>query len=323
MAEAEEVQSLEHLTRRQLQLKAKEAGIAANAKSVDIIRALHMPKKKRKLTRRAQADLQRRPRRCTRRLASAKYQVGTSGFMLPKREWLELPCLNCIEINSTFYHLPQPSTIEKWKTLPPSVGVVIKASKFITHVKRLHDVQDSWELLWNRIKPLGSKLRCILVQLPPSFHYNEQNLERVRVMKDYIRISTPLAFEFRDISWFQPKVYDVFKKLRWCLVGTYILKQPGSRWLGTMPPGLLLPPRTSSISYLRVHGKRGYKGSLNQARLEEIRKALAAQRSVKTFVMFNNTFFDGSENSCDVGGLEIKYAAVCNAVSFTNMLSPA
>ena len=315
-------QELMSLSRKELQAAAKRAGVRANAKSEDIVRALLLPAKKRQMTRRAMFERGRRPHRCTRRLAAAKYQVGTSGFMVSKKDWLELPCLNCIEINSTFYHLPQPATIEKWKTMPPSVGVVIKASKYITHIKRLKDVKDSWNLLWDRISPLGSKLRCVLIQLPPSFHYKEENMERVKAMKAYIKPGTPIAFEFRDVSWFQPEVYEEFKKLRWCMVGTYITKRAGTKWLGTMPPGLLVPPRTSSISYVRVHGKRGYKGELTRAELQQIREALSKQRATKAFVMFNNTFFDPRGQHCDVGGMEVKYAAVCNAVEFTELLKP-
>ena len=71
---------------------------------------------------------------------------------------------------------------------------------------------------------------------------------------------------------------------------------------------------------LRVHGARGYKGALSESQLVSLRKALRAQKSSETYVMFNNTFFDPRSRTCTVEGLKIKYAAVCNAVEFTNLL---
>ena len=332
--------SLEALSRVELQAHAKAAGVPANLKSSVIIEELRKATPERRQTQRIARAASRSERRRTRkarppatpalvdtvscpdRVAGAKYQVGTSGFMVSKGVWTSLPCLNCIEINSTFYHLPSPSTIEKWKDLPPRVGVVIKASKYITHQKRLNDVEEAWGRLWELIQPLGSRLRCVLFQLPPSFHYNETNIARIRAMTEYLPLSSvPVAFEFRDVSWFQEPVYEVMKELALCMVGTYIKKKEGNnKWLGTMPPGLLLPPRTSSISYLRVHGGRGYRGNIGTKNLETIRKALAEQTPTHTFVMFNNTFYDRRGQYCDVAGHQVKYAAVCNAAQFASML---
>ena len=87
-----------------------------------------------------------------------------------------------------------------------------------------------------------------------------------------------------------------------------------------MPGGLNLPPRTTDFTYLRIHGARGYKGSLSEHVLEEIKKALEKQKGNKIFVMFNNTFFDPRSKYCMVDNTKVKYAAVCNAVQFTNMV---
>ena len=95
------------------------------------------------------------------RNASNKYQIGTSGFMVTRTQWISLECLNCIEINSTFYSLPTAKIVSNWSELPERVSFVIKASKYITHVKRLKDVRDAWNKLWGRITPLGG------LNLPP------------------------------------------------------------------------------------------------------------------------------------------------------------
>ena len=251
---------------------------------------------------------------------SSKYQIGTSGFMVSQSVWLSLGCLNCIEINGTFYRLPSAKLIDKWRDFPKNVNIAIKASRYITHIKRLHDVEEGWKLLWNSIKPLGRKLQAILFQLPPSFTYKEENMERIEKMNEYIPSNLNIVFEFRDISWFKPEVYEKFKKMNWCIAGTYIQKQMGSKWMGTMSEGLKLPPRTASFNYLRIHVKRGYKGSLDSNELKEIKKQIDKQGGNKSFIMFNNTFFDPRSKYCMIENNKIKYAAVCNAVEFSSLI---
>ena len=257
--------------------------------------------------------------KCTK-IPNGKYQIGTSGFMVSQSVWFKLDCLNCIEINSSFYRLPSPETIEKWRKFPENVNVSIKASKYITHIKRLHDVEEGWNMLWNSIKPLGNKIQAILFQLPPSFSFNDENMKRIEKMHKYIPNNLNIVFEFRDFSWFKKEVYDKFKKMSWCIAGTYIIKQTGSSWMGTMPAGLNLPPRTASFNYLRIHGNRGYKGSLDKKQLEEIKNKMDKQGGNKSFVMFNNAFFDPRSNFCIINKYTIKYAAVCNAVELSSLI---
>ena len=259
---------------------------------------------------------------CKMRTASNKYQIGTSGFMVSQAQWLDMKCLNCIEINGTFYSLPSEKTIEKWGSFPSHVGIVIKASKYITHIKRLKDVKPAWELLWKQIAPLGDRLHCVLFQLPPSFSYKDENIQRIIDMKKYMPKNLRVAFEFRNSGWFNDDTYKAFKSLKWCVAGTYIQKKTGTSWMGTMPGGLNLPPSTTNFTYLRIHGARGYKGSLSEDKLQEIKQALKKQNGHKTFVMFNNTFFDPRSKFCTINEKKVKYAAVCNAVEFTNLITP-
>ena len=257
---------------------------------------------------------------CSTRKKNNKYQIGTSGFMVSQKLWFNLGCLNCIEINSTFYRLPSSKVIENWRNFPENVSIVIKASRYITHMKRLNDVEQGWKVLWNSIKPLGSKLQAILFQLPPSFTYKDENMKRIEKMSKYIPTNLNIVFEFRDISWFKQEVYDKFKKMKWCIAATYIQKKIDSKWMGTMPSGLNLPPRTTNFNYLRIHGGRGYKGSLNDRQLKEIKKQIDKQEGKESFIMFNNTFFDPRNKFCMIGNNKIKYAAVCNAAEFTQLL---
>lgn len=258
---------------------------------------------------------------CSARSSGARYQVGTSGFMVSQKQWTKLQCLNCIELNSSFYRIPSDKTILSLNSMPADIGVVIKASKYITHIKRLKDVEDAWDKLWSQISKLGKRLRCVLFQLPPSFNKTDTNVERIQAMKRYLPADIDYAFEFRNSSWLEESTYDLFKTLAWCVVGTYIVKRAGTQWVGTMPPGLYVPPRTANYNYIRIHGKKGWKGALSKAELDTIQSSLSAQAVRTSYVMFNNTFFDPRSSTCDVSGETVKYAAVCNAAEFASDLS--
>ena len=60
--------------------------------------------------------------------------IGTSGFMISQKVWFSFLCLNCIEINSTFYRLPSEKSIENWNNFPRNVSIVLKVSKYITQL---------------------------------------------------------------------------------------------------------------------------------------------------------------------------------------------
>ena len=243
--------------------------------------------------------------------------VGTSGFMTSKDKWLSLPDLNCIEINSTFYSLPSEKTVLSWKEARPSLFFSVKCSKYITHMKRLKDCKGAWDKFWNRIKALKPALKAVLIQLPPSFKLNDVNMERVKKMLDYLPTKeTTIVFEFRDKSWFVDSVYDEMKKGNATLGGTSIERPTNARWLGDLPTGLHIPPKTSDATYIRILGEKGYKGNYDQAKLKTIKKRVAAQKTRKNFVMFNNTFFPKRNKTCKIGKAKIRYAAVCNAVKF-------
>ena len=248
------------------------------------------------------------------------WYIGTSGFMTSREKWLKQPELNCIEINSTFYGLPGDRQINSWKQLPDHVYFSIKASRYITHMKRLKNVKSNWTLFWNRISPLGNKLKAVLLQLPPSFAFKEETFQRVKEMSKYLpKDKVDIVFEFRNRSWFRDEVYALFKKAGWCLGGTLIDKKSGDSWMGNMPAGLHLPPKTNNTSYLRIHGARGYRGSLSKQRLSTLKEKIRSLNCRANYVMFNNTFFEVRGRSCHYNGVKLTYAAVCNAVEFARI----
>ncbi len=251
---------------------------------------------------------------------SKQWFIGTSGFMVSQKQWLEMPGLNCIEMNSTFYKLPSAKTVQKWKNTSPNLYFSIKVSKYITHMKRLKNCKQAWKVFWNRIKPLGNKLKALLIQLPPSFKNNEINLQRVKDMASYLpKSKISIVFEFRDNSWFVPEVYKVMKKYNLCLGGTSIKRPTKRYWLGDLPTGTHIPPKTSDTTYLRIHGEKGYRKSYSNQELSVIKKQILKNKTSKNFIMFNNTFFAKRNKTCKIRKKKVRYAAVCDAVQFAKM----
>jgi uncharacterized protein YecE (DUF72 family) len=152
---------------------------------------------------------------------------------------------NTTEINSSFYHLPRESTYENWyRQTPPGFVFALKASRFITHIKRLHEIEESWKLFVQRAGVLRDKLGPVLLQFPPGFHATAENLER---LKEFLGLAgagaARVAFEFRHESCFAPPVLDLLRRYGAALVIAHSTRYPA-------PP----PIATGSFTYLRFHG---------------------------------------------------------------------
>jgi uncharacterized protein YecE (DUF72 family) len=124
-----------------------------------------------------------------------------------------------VEVNNTFYRLPNLTTLEGWAgEVPDDFEFVLKASKRITHDKRLKDVGDSVDYLLRTAATLGSKLGPFLVQLPPNM---KKDLPRLR---DFLPLlgRARAAFEFRHASWFDDEVYAALRECNasWCVADT-------------------------------------------------------------------------------------------------------
>lgn len=122
---------------------------------------------------------------------------------VPAKRWLEIYAerFDTVEVNTTFYRLPLRSTVRRWvQQTPDGFVFTVKASRYLTHVKRLQTVPDGIARLYERLEPLldAGRLACVLWQLPANFQRDE---ERLATALDALPEGRH-AFEFRHASWF-------------------------------------------------------------------------------------------------------------------------
>ncbi|MFQ5995306.1 MAG: DUF72 domain-containing protein [Acidiferrobacterales bacterium] len=146
--------------------------------------------------------------------------AGTSGYSY--KEWKgnfypnDLPApkmlgyyaskLPAVEINNTFYRLPKASVLESWAVqVPQDFRFALKASRRITHIKRLKDAAEETDYLLQTTQALKGALGVVLFQLPP---YLRKDLPRLDQFLDGLPENTRAAFEFRHPSWFDDEVFE-------------------------------------------------------------------------------------------------------------------
>ncbi len=196
--------------------------------------------------------------------------IGTSGWnynhwrkhfypeKLPVRSWLEYYTENfdTVEINNSFYQLPKENAIKNWmETTPGNFTFAVKASRYITHMKKLKEPEDAFSKFFDRIKMLGKKLGPALFQLPPRWHADP---DRLAAFMKLIPKKLRVAFEFRDDTWWKDNILDILKKhnAAFCI---YELD-------GVNSPVEI----TADFIYLRMHGPKGsYEGSYDDSELAE------------------------------------------------------
>lgn len=182
-----------------------------------------------------------------------------------------------VEINNSFYRLPERGTLEHWrKTAPRDFLFAAKASRYITHMKKLRDPKRSSDRFFERIAVLGSKLGPVLFQLPPHWSFDERRLG------DFLGALSPeyrYAFEFRDRSWLNERSYRMLAEHDACLC-IYDLE-------GYTSPKQL----TTDFVYLRLHGPRtAYRGRYRKPALQKWAAAIStwAAQGKSVFCYFDN-----------------------------------
>jgi uncharacterized protein YecE (DUF72 family) len=155
---------------------------------------------------------------------AAELRVGTSGWHyehwrevfyplgLPARRWLQYyaEAFDTVEINNSFYRLPSEKTFASWREkVPEGFLFAVKASRFITHIKRLKGCEEPLALFLRHAACLGDKLGPILFQLPPRFRADKGLLS---AFLELLPAQNRYVFEFRDESWFNPAIYRVLEE---------------------------------------------------------------------------------------------------------------
>lgn len=182
-----------------------------------------------------------------------------------------------VEINNTFYKMPAKKTIGEWReTVPEKFIFSVKASRYITHMKKLKDPLAAVSNFIKTVKLFKEKLGPILFQLPPNWHMNPERLD------SFIRTLPRLygyAFEFRDTSWFDPAVYEILEKHN----NAFCIYEIG----GQSSPRIA----TANFVYIRLHGPEGpYQGQYSPDALAEWADSLSAwtKEGKEVFCYFDN-----------------------------------
>jgi uncharacterized protein YecE (DUF72 family) len=219
-------------------------------------------------------------------------RVGCSGWNYPSwkdefyegkpaRAWLRhyAQYFDTVEVNNTFYRLPLQTSVTRWvEETTPGFVFAVKASRYLTHVKRLTDLGSGIRRFYERLEPLvrSPKLGPVLWQLPANFRRNDV---RLGAALDALPPGRH-CFEFRDPSWFVEPVYELLRGHGAALV------------IGDRPEvkGFQSHELTSDWTYVRFHyGSRGRRGNYSRSELEEWARRFEDWRhQVEIYAYFNN-----------------------------------
>lgn len=236
--------------------------------------------------------------------------VGTSGWQykdwrgpyyprgLPSSKWFEhlLADFQTVELNVTFYRLPPRATFEGWqRRSPPDAVLTVKASRYLTHIRRLRDPEEPVARLMDRALGLGNRLGPVLVQLPPNL---PADADRLAAALRQFPAGVRLAVEPRHDSWFTDDIRRLLTDL-------------GAAMVWADRKGRPITPlwRTAGWGYLRLHEGRAepwpwYGEQALATWAERIDGTYAADEDV--FVYFNN---------------DPRCAAVDNAITFAEAVA--
>jgi len=200
---------------------------------------------------------------------------------LPPKRWLAhyATLFDTVEINNTFYRLPQVSAVRGWvEGSPREFLFAVKMSRYITHIKRLTGLEQGIPLFYQRIAPLARspKMGPVLWQLPPTFRRDDQRLRATLAALP----SGRHCFEFREPSWYVDDVYELLREHRAALV---IPDSPKYRFRTL--------ELTADWTFVRFHhGSRGRRGNYSEGELEEWAERIAAWRDagIDVYAYFNN-----------------------------------
>jgi uncharacterized protein YecE (DUF72 family) len=198
-------------------------------------------------------------------------RIGTSGFhykhwkgpfypqKMPDAAMLDFYTrhFDTVELNNSFYRLPTAAAFECWRNATPENFLfAVKASRFITHNKKLKDPENAIDNLLPRAAHLGQKLGPVLFQLPPKWRVNPERLQSLlQILPRDIRY----AFEFRELSWMTDEICTILRQANaaFCIYELAGYRSPLSV--------------TADFTYVRLHGPESgkYQGSYSEQQLSQ------------------------------------------------------
>lgn len=218
--------------------------------------------------------------------------IGTSGWNydhwkdvfypqgLPSSKWLEFYSQHfaTVEINFSFYRQPERATFEKWaRETPGDFTFAVKASRYLTHRKKLNDPEEPLRRVVGNARGLGSKLGVVLYQLPPRW---KVNVPRLRQFLSLLPTDVRHAMEFRDPSWLCDEVFDLLTEHS---VALCIMSAPDL-------PRVM--KATAPFVYARMHsGGADTEGNYEEPMLEWWAEQVTSfLESADVYVYFNNDY---------------------------------
>ncbi|RXK86448.1 DUF72 domain-containing protein [Filimonas effusa] len=231
---------------------------------------------------------------------TGKIHIGTSGWSykhwrerfypqgLPANAYLDYYAqyFGTTEINTSFYHLPKPGTVANWmKTVKAKFRFCPKISRYITHVKKLNDPEQTLPRFFDVFKPFKKKLGPVLIQLPPNLAFNEEKTTHFfSILKQYKGYH--FAFEARHESWFTPEALSLLRKFKI----TFVIADAGKRW-----------PSASELTarhvYIRFHGKTGYDSLYSTQQINSYAKKMLLWKQEGHIIW---AFFNNDGNACAI-----------------------
>lgn len=224
----------------------------------------------------------------------AKILIGTSGWIYDSWRGLFYPEdlesgeslkfysaeFPTVEINYTFYKLPEPHTYVQWaKETPEDFVFAVKASRFLTHMKKLKDAEDPWDRVIDRARKLKKKCGPILLQFPQTWKRNKERLvEFLEVVKRKRGRKHDLVFEFRSENWATDDIFELLKEhdAAYCIADSYKFKR--------------FDVATTSFVYIRYHAMRESSPNYTTQRLKKEAKIIQGfvDQGLDVYVYFNN-----------------------------------
>ena len=224
-------------------------------------------------------------------MVEGRLYIGTSGFTynhwrdvfypreLSEKKWLEYYArhFSTVEINSSFYHLPRLSTCKNWgERVPENFLFAMKASRYITHIKKLRDIEEPVKNFFQVIHSLEKKLGPILFQFPPGMKKD------IPLLEDFIE-KLPRGFchvfEFRNRTWFEDDLFNLLdnRGITFCI--------------HDLPKRATPYVETGNFNYVRFHGAQAaYSSFYSEKELEKwARRFIECTKTGKdVFSYFNN-----------------------------------